>query len=235
MCGRFGMFLPAKTIAEFFFMDSFEEVQPRYNIAPTQEVLAILMIPSQNPGKAPQTKYLRWGLIPAWAKDSKISHKLCNARSETVRDKPSFRAAFKCRRCLIPASGFYEWKSEGKVKQPHYITSKNGDPLALAGLWEHWSSPDAEVSTCTILTTNANDLMRPIHHRMPVILDRDQFQNWLDPNMQDTHQLQHLLAPCPNSYLIERKVSRFVSKSQNEGARCLEPPEAPLERQLTLF
>lgn len=230
MCGRFSMHIPAKSIAEFFLTLNLQDqqIEPRYNIAPTQGVLAVLCAPSQP--KQRRAMYLHWGLIPSWAKDCKIAAKLTNARSETLREKPSFRGAYQYRRCLLPASGFFEWMRTGKHKQPMYITGSQQQPLALAGLWEHWSGAEGEeISSVTIITTEPNKIMEPIHDRMPVILARRDFDAWLDPGLNDTRLLDRLLRPCPESWLETWPVSAYVSNFRNQGPRCIEriPEEKP--------
>lgn len=235
MCGRFSMHLPTKTIAEFFMSLQLNDVQPRYNIAPTQGVLACLQLPDQ-PGKR-QLFFLHWGLIPQWAKERDIAHKLINARGETLASKPSFRGAYAYRRCLIPASGFFEWQKRGKAKQPIYITSALNQPLAFAGLWEHWSGPDGEeITSCTIITCEPNDVMSPIHNRMPVILAQADFERWLDPTLTNSKSLDPLLVPCPNEWLTTWPVGRHVGNVHNDDARCIQPIDpGPQEEQLSLF
>lgn len=191
--------------------------QPRYNLPPTLQVPVI----RQTDGKR-QLSMLRWGLIPSWTKDVKKSPLNNNARAETVADKPSFRTAFKKRRCLIAADGFYEWETIGKEKLPYYFHRTDGKLIAFAGLWETWKDPETEtpLDSCTIITTDANKVMEPVHHRMPVILAPDDFDTWLDPSATD---LQPLLAPCPNDAITCYRVSKSVNKIANEGAECVEP------------
>jgi putative SOS response-associated peptidase YedK len=172
---------------------------------------------------------LRWGLIPSWAKDTKIGASLINARADTIATKPSFRTAFKRRRCLIPADGFYEWKKgEGKTKQPFYIRLKKDYPFAFAGLWEHWEGPDnSAIDSCTIVTTEANDTLRPLHDRMPVILQEEDYDRWLDPKTEDPTQLCELLKPYPSEEMDAFPISTLVNNARNESAQCIEPlPEA---------
>ena len=169
-------------------------MQPNYNVAPTQEVPAVV---AGNGGGERRLEMLRWGLIPSWADDPGIGARMINARSETVAEKPSFRPAFKERRCLIPADGFYEWQKTNGGKQPHYIRMKNGRPFAFAGLWESWKGDGNEIRSCTILTTNPNDIAGEIHNRMPVILPPEGYEVWLDPDVRETDQLLSLLAPYP--------------------------------------
>ncbi|MCH7813503.1 MAG: SOS response-associated peptidase, partial [Planctomycetes bacterium] len=167
---------------------------------------------------------LRWGLIPSWAKDPAIGARMINARSETAAEKPSFRAAFRRRRCLLPADGFYEWQRSGRVKQPYYIRLKHGPPFALAGLWEQWHSPDGSlVETCTILTTEPNELVKPLHNRMPVLLTPDVFDLWLDPAMTDPARIQPLLRPCPPEQMIAQPVTTHVNSPRNDDPACIQP------------
>ncbi len=226
MCGRFTLAKPAQSIAELFLTLEFEDIEPRYNIAPTQPVLTVLNDPESR-RRAP--RLMHWGLIPFWAKDVKIAYKLINARSETAAEKPSFRAAFKYRRCLIPCDGFYEWKKlDERRKQPYYIQAHGGGLFAIAGLWEHWSGPGGEeIDSCTLLTTDANQTMAPVHDRMPVILNRDDFAMWLDPDVHEKGPLQALCKPAPDDLLTMRPVSAYVSRAGNEGPRCIEPLKEP--------
>jgi putative SOS response-associated peptidase YedK len=166
---------------------------------------------------------LRWGLIPSWADDPTIGNRLINARSETVASKPSFRAAFKNRRCLIPADGFYEWKKEGKTKQPLHIQRKHGLPFAFAGLWEEWERENEIIQSCTIITTEANELMAEFHDRMPVILDAKHYELWLDPEVHDPNLLEPLLRPYPSEELVVHAVGSLVNNPRNEDPRCVEP------------
>ncbi|MGC2457414.1 MAG: SOS response-associated peptidase [Gallionellaceae bacterium] len=174
MCGRYALASPPEVIAERFDLLWLPEVSARYNIAPSQ---MIPVVRATEVGR--ELAFVKWGLIPSWAKDSTIGNKLPNARGETVAEKPSFRAAFKNRRCLIPASGFYEWKAEKGIRQPWYISLKSGDPLAFAGLWETWHPKEGEaIERCCIITTDANALMMPIHDRMPSATWQEM---WADP------------------------------------------------------
>lgn len=232
MCGRFTLRAPAEAIATLFELNEITSVAPRYNIAPTQPVGIVRMNPAA--GKREWTHVL-WGLIPSWSKDPTMASRLINARSETAREKPSFRAAFKRRRCLVPADGFYEWKKEGKKKQPYHITVADGahgaedtEPLfAIAGLWESWSSPDGSIlESCTLLTTEANEAMKPLHHRMPVIVEPDDYAMWLgsgtDEERNYLDDLHHLMRPYRSDPISARAVSLYVNNSRNEGAECLQ-------------
>jgi putative SOS response-associated peptidase YedK len=219
MCGRFTLTATPKAIAETFQVPELPGLEPRYNIAPTQAV-AIVRPAAGETGR--ELEVVRWGLIPSWADDPAIGNRLINARSETAADKPSFRSAFKHRRCLIPTSGFYEWQKVGTKKQPHYIRQPDGGPFAFAGLWEHWEKDGGPIDTCTILTTEANGLMRPIHDRMPLILGPEAWGPWLDPGTARP-DLQALLRPCPDDWLTAFRVSTRVNNPKNEGPACIEP------------
>ncbi|MEM7131967.1 MAG: SOS response-associated peptidase [Chloroflexota bacterium] len=228
MCGRFTLRAPSDAIAALFDLPEEPMIADRYNIAPTQPVAVVRMNPGT--GKREWTHAL-WGLIPSWSKDPKMGARLINARSETVREKPSFRAAFKRRRCLVPMDGFYEWKKVGKIKQPYHITlqppEQSGESLfAIAGLWERWSSPDgSQLESCTLLTTEANEAMSSLHHRMPVIVEPEDYAMWLGSGADDDpyylDQLQHLMRPYGRETLSIRPVSTYVNNARNEGAECL--------------
>ncbi len=218
MCGRYTLSTPVGVLAEEFgLFGSLPEVPPSYNVAPTQEVAAIM-----EGGGERRLEMLRWGLIPSWAKDPAIGARMINARSETVAEKPSFRGAFKKRRCLIPADGFYEWQKTNGGKQPYYIRMENGRPFALAGLWEIWDRDGEEIRSCTILTTEANRLVGEIHHRMPVILPPEDYELWLDPSIQEADPLLPLLNPYPADPMEAYPVSRFVNSPKNDGPGCVE-------------
>ena len=161
-----------------------------------------------------------WGLIPSWAKDPKSGYKTINARAETVATKPAFRAAYQARRCLMPASGFYEWKRDVDPKQPYFIHRRDGDPLAFAGLWETWKGPDEIIESCTIVTTKANPMMAELHNRMPVLLDPRDFDWWMTGKTEEVGQL---LAPCPSEALEAYPISRRVNNPRHEGPEILEP------------
>lgn len=228
MCGRYGLnSTPRRMAARFQLPTDQFELFPRYNIAPTQPVVII----RQN-GYTMQREltHVVWGLIPSWAKDPAIGHRMINARSESAAIKPGYRAAMKYRRCIVPADLFYEWRKPapgmGKTKQPFAIRRRDGDLLAFAGLWEHWQSADGgEIESCTILTTDANAMMQPLHDRMPVILSPDDEARWLDASMQDPARVLDLLRPCPADWLEAYPVSTYVSNPRHEGERCAEKVE----------
>ncbi len=190
---------------------------PRYKIAPTQSVLAI-----RHPR---QLVALRWGLIPSWAKDAKIASSTINARGDTVADKPAFRSAFKRRRCLVLADGYYEWLRDGKTKVPHLYEMDDGRPFAMAGLWEWWGGPDGKspVESCSLITTDANELAAKVHDRMPVILPPEEYDLWLDPEFQDRDKLLSMLRPFPADEMTVRQVSTFVNNARNQGEACVAP------------
>ncbi len=220
MCGRYTLTTPVGTLAEEFGITGpLPEVWPSYNVAPTQQVVTVLAEDGMR-----KLEMLRWGLIPPWADDPEIGSRMINARSETVAEKPSFRRAFKERRCLIPADGFYEWQRTDTGKQPYYVRKKDGRPFAFAGLWESWKNPeDSEIRSCTILTTDANELVGGIHHRMPVILPPEDYEVWLDSSIREADPLLPLLEPYPPGDMEAYPVSRFVNKPSNDEARCIEP------------
>lgn len=219
MCGRFALIVSGEVVAEQFGLAETPFLAPRYNIAPTQPVAAVRLAYSGQRELA----HFHWGLIPSWAKDPSMSARMINARSETVTDKPAFRAAFKRRRCLIPASGFYEWQKQGSGKQPMFIQAQDGGLLALAGLWETWHAPDGgEIDSCTILTTGPNEMMAPIHNRMPVIIEPADYGLWLDPGDRPEDGL-HLLRPYPADKMRFYPVSTFVNNARNEGDQCIQP------------
>jgi|CXWL01.1.fsa_nt_gi putative SOS response-associated peptidase YedK len=224
MCGRFTQTASPEVIAQQFELTDPPLFTPRYNIAPSQPIAAIRIDPDTT---TRTLVMLRWGLIPSWAKDPKIGNHCINAKAETVAEKPSFRSAFKKRRCLIVATGFYEWHVQGRAKQPMWIGLRNQQPFAFAGLWEHWTSSDGQpLETCTIITTEPNDLMAPIHNRMPVILASTAYDQWLDPTFQHTELLKALLRPYPSEELMAYAVSTLVNNPRHDAPQCLEPVPA---------
>ena len=221
MCGRFTLTVDPAELADAFGSYEFPtRFAPRYNIAPTQPVLAI---PNDAKNKA---DFFLWGLIPSWAKDPSIGGKLINARGETIAEKPSFRGGFKYKRCLILADGFYEWKTAAgtKTKTPYYIHMKDRKPFAIAGLWDVWNSPEGDsLRTCTIITTEPNELMSTLHNRMPVILDPKDYDLWLDPAPQTPEKLIHLIEPFPAASMSAYPVSTLVNKPGNDRPECVVP------------
>ncbi len=221
MCGRFTLASPDESLAELLDLDAPPALKPRYNIAPTQPV-AVLRPPPEGAPRA--IELLRWGLVPSWSKDETIGNRMINARSETVADKPAFRSAFRRRRCLVLADGFYEWQRREGGKQPYHIRLADGGPFAFAGLWEHWQSPDgSDLETCTILTTTPNSLLAEVHNRMPVIVDRDDYALWLDSQVEDAKRLHPLLQPYPADRMVAVPVTRHVNSPRNDDRACLEP------------
>ena len=216
MCGRYALTSPVDAlIAEFGLAGADESLHPNFNVAPTQEVAAVV---AENGSR--RLEMFRWGLVPSWAKDPEIGARMINARAETAPEKPSFRSAFRRRRCLIPADGFYEWRREEGGKQPFYIRMNDGRPFAFAGLWESWN--DGEIRSCTILTTSANDLVGEVHERMPVILPAEERDAWLDPEAEG-EELVSLLGPYGGNDLETFPVSRFVNSPRNNDERCVQP------------
>ena len=208
-------------IAQQFDITALPLFTPRYNIAPSQLIAAIRIDPDRATRKLVM---LRWGLIPSWAKDPKIGNQCINAKAETVAEKPSFRSAFKKRRCLIVATGFYEWQIQGRTKQPIWIGLRSHHPFAFAGLWERWTPAEGEpLETCTIITTEPNDLMAPIHNRMPVILAPTAYDQWIDPTLQHIEPLKALLRPYPSEELTAYPVSTLVNNPRHDVPQCLEP------------
>lgn len=213
MCGRYSLISNMDELQQRFgFRAGDLRYTRRYNVAPTQEILAVT-----NTGEGNRVQFMRWGLIPFWAKDSKIGSRMINARAETVVDKPSYREAFQERRCMVLADGFYEWRKEGKLKLPMRVVLKNGDPFGFAGLWGTWKNPEGEqVKTCTIITTEPNALMEPIHNRMPVMLTKEAEAQWLDPTNRDTAELREFLVPYAASEMEAYQVSDLVNRPQND-------------------
>ena len=219
MCGRYNLVTDAQALVDFFEVANLVDVRPRYNIAPSQDIVVV----RQQQGER-KLAYMHWGLIPFWAKDSTIGRHTINARAETVAEKPAFRAAFRKRRCLVPATGFYEWKRENGRKQPYNIRAADGGLFAFAGLWEQWKQDDDTViESCTIIVTRANETVAPIHDRMPVILPADSYQAWLDPGNQDQALLKAMLEPCPSRWLSADPVSTRVNNPGNDDPDCLAP------------
>ncbi len=218
MCGRYTLAVSASRLSDRFAVEPPLDLKPRYNIAPTQAVVAV-----RETNRRRELVALRWGLIPAWAKDASIGSRLINARSETILEKPSFRAAFQRRRCLIPASGFYEWQALPDGKQPFYFTPGDDTLMAFAGLWDQWRAPDGSlVESCTILTTTANAVVAPIHDRMPVIVPPDFDAVWLDPT-SDIRKLHELCLAPPPVMLRCYPVSKAVNQVSNDSEALIQP------------
>jgi putative SOS response-associated peptidase YedK len=213
VCGRFTLRTPANVLIKQFGLDDFPS-RPRYNIAPTQTVPVI------RADNRKQVSMMRWGLIPSWATDPKIGYSMINCRSETAATKPAFRSAIKRRRCLILADGFYEWRKEGKTKQPIYIRRADERPFAFAGLWEAWDKGSEPIESCTIMTTAANDMLKPLHDRMPVILASGDYDAWLDPA---TTEIAYLYESIPPDELTMYPVNPIVNNARNETPECVQP------------
>ena len=219
MCGRFTRKENMQHLAELLGLPIPSPLAPRYNIAPSQ-LIACIRTNSETLDR--EWVELQWGLVPSWAKDASIGHKLINARAETVAEKPSFRHAFKQQRCLVLADGFYEWKREGKTKQPYYIRFKDHRAFAFAGLWERWGKKESAHESCSLITTGPNSIMEPIHDRMPVILSEQSYATWLDPKLHNTMWLSGLLGPYEARGLAYSKYWRW---SQTLRWRGRNPPQ----------
>lgn len=220
MCGRYTLTTDAATLQTEFNLASIpQDLAPRYNIAPTQQVASII-----NDGTQRRLEAFRWGLIPFWAKDKAIGNRMINARAETIAEKPSFKHPLRKQRCLILADGFYEWKKTPQGKIPMYIRLVDKKPFAFAGLWDQWADPDGEVIySCAIITTQPNELMAPIHNRMPVILPHEAVDLWLDPSIEAAQMLLPLLAPYPEEEMRCYPVSQLVNSPANDLPACIHP------------
>jgi putative SOS response-associated peptidase YedK len=233
MCGRIVLFSAPHVLAEKFYLDMLPDLLPRYNIGPSSNIAGVVANPRSD-GR--MVRMFRWGLVPPWSPDPDVGAKMINARSETVLEKPSFREAFLARRCLIPVDGFYEWQKRDGVSQPFLFRPKDQGVFALAGLWENWEYPgERKLETCTILTTAANSTMRPIHHRMPVILPEKDWKVWLDLSRKKAEQLTTLLQPCASDVLLAHPVSRQVNKPAFDQPECLEPVWDDPRGQMNMF
>ena len=230
MCGRITLRTLPQSYAEFMAGLKFPEVQPRYNIAPTQPILCVF-----NDSGQPTCIEFSWGLISPWEKEPANARRHFNARSETAAEKPSFRAAFKQRRCAILADGFYEWATVGKTKLPFHVSCADAGLMWFAGLWEPGDPDVGPGDNCTILTTSANDFMAPLHHRMPVILPQRAVSQWIDQTCKDARQLKSMLKPCSEDRLTKRQVSQYVNNARHLGPECLSDPPPPPPQQQSLF
>ncbi len=218
MCGRFSLSKPKNIKAKELKIkqEEIDLLKPRFNIAPSQKIAAVIN------EKEPHIEPLRWGLVPSWAKDEAIGQRMINARAETLAEKPSFKGLLHKHRCLILADGFYEWAESPHGKQPYFVHLKTGEPFTFAGLWSHWKDPkDQEIRTCAIITCGANELMKPIHDRMPVILDGEAREIWLDPENKDEPVLTQLLKPYSSEEMEAYPVSRAVNSPANDTEECL--------------
>jgi len=222
MCGRYALNSTPQKLKQRFGAEPPPDLRPRYNVAPTQEVPIV-----RREGEDRRFALVRWGLVPSWAKDAKFGgYSTINARAETVANKPAYRSAFRHRRALIPADAYYEWQAEAhaKLKQPWAIALKDKEPMGFAGLWERWTSPeDEELESCCIIVTDANELTRSIHDRMPVILDPADWDEWLDPETKNLTGLQALLKPFPPEAMTAWPVGRQVNNPRHDAPDCLEP------------
>ncbi len=218
MCGRYTLAAGPEYIAEYFQIDGpIPEFQPCWNITPAGDVPVIC----QAPDDGRTCSLMHWGLIPHWAKERNAKYKMINAKAETLSSRPAYRTAYKHRRCLIPASGFYEWHLEQNGKQPYYIFPKNEDLLAFAGLWEYWEGEHI-INSCTIITTESNTLLQSIHDRMPVIIGKNNYQDWLDPNNTNTEQLHKLLVPCDKNLLDYYRISKAVNNPAHDNPALID-------------
>ena len=220
MCGRYNLITEAKALVDYFEIEQvwidLAELRPYYNIAPSQNIPIV-----RNTGNGRELALVRWGLVPHWSAEAKLQYSTINARAETVADKPAYREAFKRRRCLIPATGFYEWKREGENKVPHHIRLAEGGLFAFAGLWDHWDKNGTGFDSCSIIVTTANAAMKPVHDRMPVILNQPQYNTWLNTGHYNRAQLQSLLVPYSGAIEV-RQVSRYVNSPAHDDPHCLE-------------
>jgi putative SOS response-associated peptidase YedK len=230
MCARF-QFAPPEEWVEEFGLGEVPELPARYNIAPSQDVLAVRRAPA---GER-EARLLKWGLVPHWAEDPKVGARLINARAESVAARPAFRDSFRERRCLVPAQGFYEWKRFGRSREPWLVRLKDARTFAFAGLWDRWTRQGTAVESCALITTAPNPLVAPIHNRMPAILDHDAYAAWLDPHASEA-DLQRLLAPFPAEAMEAFPVSPRVNSTDVEGRDLTDPvaPE-PEPGQMRLF
>jgi len=220
MCGRYNLITNAQALVDFFEIEQtlldVSELHSRYNIAPSQNVPIV-----RDAGNGRELALARWGLVPHWSKEAKPKYSTINARAETVAEKPTYREAFKRKRCLIPATGFYEWKREGDQKIPHHILLPGDGLFAFAGLWDHWDKEGAGFDSCSIIVTGANDIMQPIHDRMPVILNPAQYNTWLNGEHFNRAQLEAILVPYAGEIKVY-PVSRLVNSPKNDDSRCIE-------------
>jgi putative SOS response-associated peptidase YedK len=232
MCGRYSLATPAQQVAEHFGLAGVPELSPRYNIAPTQSVA---IVRTSGDEAAPILEFRRWGLIPSWAKDPAIGSRMINARVETAAEKPAFRSAFRRRRCLVPADGFYEWKPHPKRRRPHHVRLADGELFGLAGLFEAWKSSEGEtIGSCTLLTTAANAALRALHDRMPILIDPEHYGGWLDPDLQDPEAILSLIQPSTSDRLRFHPVDFRVNNPRNDDVGCIEPTE-PMELRVEDF
>jgi len=220
MCGRFAFYSPHEAVTRLFGVADAPPIEPRYNIAPTQFIATV-----RETGGPREVAMLSWGLVPSWAKDKSIGARMINARAETLAEKPSFRNAYRRRRCLVLADGYYEWQRSGAVKQPCFISFEGGEPFGMGGLWERWRDPSSGelLESCCIVTTTPSPPVLHVHDRMPVIVPPSAYSEWLDPKNEATERLGRLLAPCVLPGLQARPVGRRVNDARNQGPDLIEP------------
>ena len=220
MCGRFSLHTPESQIREAFNLEQIEPLglNPRFNIAPSQDIPIV-----RDTDTGPEMTLARWGLVPSWSKESKSKYSTINARIESVADKPTYRTPFKRRRCLIPADGFYEWQQVAGNKVPHHIRMKDGKVFAFAGLWDHWEGEGKTLDSCTIIVMPSNEVMRPIHERMPAIIAPAHYDLWLDSRITDKQEIMQYLTSAPSSQLTAYPVSTWVNSPKNNDERCIQP------------
>ncbi|WP_226584918.1 SOS response-associated peptidase [Halobacillus litoralis] len=217
MCGRYTLLADeTEILKEFGISRSIDGYEPRYNIAPGQQVLAVI-----HDGKEKRAGYMRWGLVPSWSKDPKIGYKMINARSETADEKPSYKRLMSQKRCLIAADSFYEWKKSTSGKRAVRIQAEGRSLFAFAGLWDQWNGEEGSLYTCTILTQPANDFMKPIHHRMPVILPKEEQDQWIEPVKKNPSEVRNYLEDMKMDNLEAYEVSDYVNSAKNEGPECI--------------
>lgn len=221
MCGRFTLASTAEDLARKFELEEAVELgAARFNIAPTQPVASVR---ADRDGRR-ALSLQRWGLIPYWAKDPRIGNRMINARAESAADKPAYRDALRRRRCLVAADGFYEWGGKGAARRAHHVTMREGEPFGIAALWERWRDPEGQwIESCVLMTTEANACVRPIHERMPVILDPRDYGRWLDPGERDAARVLPLLVPCPPDWLVATAVGRQVNDPSYDDPSCIAP------------
>ena len=219
MCGRYNLITDAQALVDFFEIEhtliDTSALQPHYNIAPSQDVPVV-----RDTGKGRELVLAHWGLVPHWSKEEKPKYSTINARAETVAEKPTYRDPFRHKRCLIPATGFYEWTREGDEKTPHHIRLPGGELFAFAGLWDHWDKEGAGFDSCSIIVTRSNETMQPIHDRMPVILNAAQYNTWLNTGHFNRAQLEALLAPYSGQMEVA-PVSRYVNSPKHDDPGCI--------------
>jgi len=224
MCGRFAFYSPHEAIVRLFGVATASEIEPRWNIAPTRFIATVREV-----GGPREVAMLYWGLVPSWAKEKAIGARMINARSETLAEKPSFRNAFRRRRCLVLADGYYEWQRTGATKQPYFIAFDDGQPFGMAGLWERWRDPASgePLESCCVVTTAPASAIAHVHDRMPAIVPPEGYAEWLDPTNEATDRLARLLQPCQRADLRARPVSSRVNDARHQGADLVEPISRP--------